>query len=128
MEKVIDLVIIPADGDRLLAELARGRMVAVRSKCDFLYVLESRGGFHLFSHTVGLPQGGQKQVPKDEEYTAVIRNLGNLADAAYSVGFDRRLSLYGVMESAEEGILSTFPIDDLEGMIEFIVPGRAKTC
>lgn len=124
----VNLELIPKDSDRLLEELGQGHMVIVRSKNDFLYILDFDGKFHMFSHTPGAPGGGQKQFPKDEKYTAVLRKLVDLADAVYKAEFDRELNLYGVMASAEEGILSLFPGDDRDkdSDIEFVIPEKDK--
>ena len=117
----ISLDVIPKDGERLLQELAEGKMVVARSKNDFMYILDFDGQFHLFTHTPGAPGGGQRQFPKDEQYTATVRKLADLADSMYVVEFDKDLNIYGVMYSAEEGILSMFPGDDRDsdGIIDF---------
>ncbi|NLA88040.1 MAG: hypothetical protein GX847_12330 [Clostridiales bacterium] len=124
----INLDILPKEGGRLLEELENGLMVIVRSKNDFLYILDFDGKFHMFSHTPGAPGGGQKQFPKDEKHTAVIRKLADLADAVYKAEFDKGLNLYGVMASAEEGILSLFPGNDRDkdSDIEFVIPEKDR--
>lgn len=124
----INLNVLPKEGERLLEELAKSNMVITRSKNDFLYILEFDGRFHMFSHTPGAPGGGQKQFPKDEKYTAVIRKLADLSDAVFVAEFDKDLNIYGVMVSAEEGILSLFPGNDRasDSDIEFIIPDKDK--
>jgi hypothetical protein len=124
----VNLEPLPKEGGRLLTELEHGHMVIVRSKNDFLYVLDFDGMFHMFSHTPGAPGGGQKQFPKDEKYTAVIRKLADLSDAVYKAEFDREQNLYGVMASAEEGILSLFPGQDrdMDSDIEFVIRDKGK--
>jgi hypothetical protein len=51
-----------------------------------------------------------------------------MSDAIYMAEFDKALNIYGVMASAEEGILSMFPGDDRENDsdIEFILPNKDK--
>ena len=117
----INLDVLPKDGERILKELAAGNMVITRSKNDFLYILDFDGQFHMFSHTPGAPGGGQRQFPKDEKYTATVRKLADISDAVYLAEYDKSLNLYGVMYTAEEGILSMFPGDDRDsdGMIDF---------
>lgn len=124
----INLSMLPKDGDRMLEELGRGHMVVVRSKNDFLYILDFDGKFHMFSHTPGAPGGGQKQFEKDEKHIAVIKKLADLSDSVYMAAFDKGLNLYGVMATAEEGILSLFPGADREtdGDIEFVLPDRSR--
>ncbi|MCL1835063.1 MAG: hypothetical protein FWG48_02780 [Oscillospiraceae bacterium] len=117
----IDLNVLPKDGERALQELSLGNMVAFRSGNDFLYAVDTDGQYHLFSHTSGAPGGGQRQFPKDEKNTASVRKLADLADAVYLVGFDKSMNIYGVMYTAEEGILSMFPGEDRDsdGVVDF---------
>jgi hypothetical protein len=124
----INLSVLPKDGEKLLEELHNGHMVITRSNNDFLYILDFDGRFHMFSHTPGAPGGGQKQFPKDEKHIAVVRKLAELSDSVYMAAFDKGLNLYGVMASAEEGILSLFPGEDRDkdGDIEFILPDKKK--
>ena len=111
-------------GGVLLEELEKGKMAIVRSKNDFLYIVEFDGQFHMFSHTPGAPGGGQKQFVKDEKHIAIITKLTELADHVYSVEFDKSMNLYGVMATAEEGILHLYPGDDRDSDsdIEFHIP------
>lgn len=126
MEDNIRLDTIPRDADLLMETLAKGNMAVIRSKNDFLYIVESDGEFQLFAHTPGSPGGGRKQLPKNEKYIAVVRNLVSVSDKVFSVEFDKSLNLYGVMASAEEGILSAFPGEDrdLDEDVEFIIPQK----
>jgi len=123
----IDLDVLPKDGERVLKELADGNMVIARSKNDFLYILDFGGEFHMFSHTPGAPGGGQRKLPKDEKYTATIRKIADMSDAVFTAQFDKGLNLYGVMATAEEGILSMFPGEDMPGDIEFVIPDKSKS-
>ena len=111
---------------RVFSELATGNMVIARSKNDFMYILDFGGEFHMFSHTPGAPGGGQRQFPKDEKYTAAVRNIVELADYVYLCEFEASMNLYGVMYTAEEGILSMFPGEnrDGDGALEFIIPDK----
>ena len=126
MDEMLSIELMPKDGDKLMAALALGRMAVARSKNDFLFILDDDKEFRLFTHTPGSPGGGRKQFPKDEKYSAIIRSLAAVADGVFVVEFDKRLDLYGVMASAEEGILSMFPGDDRDQDedVEFFYPGR----
>ena len=123
MEK-INLDMLPKDGERMLKELSAGNMVVARSKNDFLYIIVFDDQFHMFTHTAGAPGGGQRQFPRDEKYMATVRNLATISDAIFLVEFDKNLNLYGVMSSAEEGILEMFPGEDRDsdGMVDFSLP------
>ena len=123
----INLDLLPKDGERVMKELAAGNMVIARSNNDFLYILALDGQFHLFSHTPGATNGSQRQFPIDEKYMATVRNLADISDAVYLAEFDKNLNLYGVMSTAEEGILSMFPGEDRDsdGMIDFGIPEKS---
>ncbi|MCL2426753.1 MAG: hypothetical protein FWD05_10510 [Oscillospiraceae bacterium] len=120
----INLDLLPADGNRMLEEASAGNLVIARAKNDFLYVLEFDETLHMFSHTVGAPGGGQKQFPKDEKSTAIVRKIADLADAVYKAEFDKHMNLYSVMATAEQAVLEMFPGDDRssDGIVDFSVP------
>jgi hypothetical protein len=122
----ISLSRLPKDGARMLAELDKGNMVIVRSKNDFIYILDFDGQFHMFSHTPSAPGGGQRQFPKDEKHIAAVRKLTDLSDHVYVAEFDRELNLYGVLATAEDGILHLYPGDDRDGdsTVEFGIPEK----
>ena len=125
----VNLDILPVDGDRMLKELADGNMVIARSKKDFLYIVESDDMYHMFSHSVGAPGGGQKQMPIDEKNTAIVSKIAELADALYVAEFDREMEIYSVMYTAEQGILDLFPNEDLDTdeMVDFSLPEEKKS-
>ncbi|MDR2089600.1 MAG: hypothetical protein LBP73_09625, partial [Clostridiales Family XIII bacterium] len=88
MSGEIHLNMLARDGDALLAALERGELAAAQSKGHFLYILASNERFQLFSHTAGAASGGRKSFPIDEKHRAIVKNLANMADALYAVGFD----------------------------------------
>ena len=120
----INLDLLPMDGGRILEELAGGNMIIARSKNDFIYILDFDGQFHMFRHTPGDPGGGQRQYVKDEKSIAIVRKFADISDAVYVAEFDKSLNLYGVMYTAEEGILAMFPGDDRQGdgTVDFSLP------
>ena len=118
----INLDIMPIDGAKMMEQLAAGNMVVARSSNDFLYIVEFDDAYHMFSHTIGSQSGGQRQFPKDEKNTAVIKRVADLSIAVYVVEFDKELDLYGVMYTAEEAILTMFPGEDRDNdaMVDFM--------
>jgi hypothetical protein len=120
-----NLELLPKDGEKLLDALKAERMVVVRSKNDFMYILLRGGTFHMFMHTPGSPDGGQNKFPEDEKYTAIVKNFANLSELAVAVTFDgKSMNLYNVMASAEEAILTEFPGDDRDAdeIVDFTPP------
>lgn len=128
MKNIVNLGILPKEGDKIMEELAKGNMVVARSKNDFMYIVDLDDEFHLFSHSPASPSGGQKRFPKDEKHIAIIRNLAKLTDSLFMVEYDKGFNLYGVMSSAETGILNMFPGGDrdTDEEIEFVVPNQKK--
>ena len=126
MEDNIRLDVLPKDGNRILEELSKGNIVVARSKNDFMYVLDEGGDYRLFSHSPGTPTGGRNSLPKNEKNTAIVRSFAEVSDALFMIEFDRKMDFYGVLASAEEGILSMYPGDDRDAdeTIEFFVPQK----
>ena len=120
----INLNVLPKDGERMLEELSLGNMVIARSGNSFLYIIDFNDTYHMFTHTPGAPGGGQKQFSKNEKHTVMVRKLADISDAVYMAQYDKGLNLYGVMYTAEEGILAMFPGEDREsdGTIDFGLP------
>lgn len=121
----INLDILPKDSERVLKELSEGRLIAARSKNDFVYIVAMDDQFHMFIHTPGNPEGGQKQYPIDEKNMAVVRTVIDLADFIYVAEFDKEMELYSVLFTAEEAILDLFPGEDRDsdGMVDFGLDG-----
>lgn len=125
-EKDLVLDVLSKDWDRTLEELSKGNIVVIRSKNDFLYVIQMEKEYHLFSHTPGSPGGGRKSFPRDEKHTAIIRGFLQVSDSVFMVEYKKDLDIYGVLASAEEGILSMYPGSDRDAdeMVEFLVPKK----
>lgn len=128
MDDIIDLEVVGKDGDRILDELEQGKLIAARSKDDFLYILDREDQYLMFTHAVGSPEGGSKRFPKDEKHQAIVKQLAKAADAVFAATFDEKMNLFGVLSSAEHGILSLFPGEEGEdGTITFGIPGENNT-
>ena len=120
----INLELLPKDNERVLKELSEGKLIVARSKNDFIYIVAMDDLFHMFIHTPGNPDGGQKQYPIDEKNLAVVRKVVELADFIYVAEFDKEMELYSVLFTAEEAILELFPGEDRDsdGMVDFGPP------
>jgi hypothetical protein len=126
MSDKINLKILARDGNEFMDALGRGEMLAAYSKGQFLYILALDDRFQLFSHMTGAASGGRKSFPIDEKHRAVVKNLANMAESLYAVGFAADMDIYGVMASAEEAVCAMFPAcgADDAGDIEFVIPGE----
>lgn len=109
------------DGDKLLASLEKGNMVAILSGMEIMYTL-LRGDYLCYIHPIGTEEGRAKRLPQNEQCRAVVKNLANLADQLFEVEFDRSMDVMGVMQAAENGIVAfldsigQLPADDVDFM------------
>ena len=109
------------DGDKLLASLEKGNMVAILSGMEIMYTL-LRGDYLCYIHPIGAEEGRAKRLPQNEQCRAVVKNLANLADQLFEVEFDRSMDVMGVMQAAENGIVAfldsigQLPADDVDFM------------
>lgn len=109
------------DGEKLIAALEKGHMVAVLSQAEIMYTL-LRGDFLCYIHPIGAEEGRAKRLPKTDECRAVIKNLANLADQLFEIEFQRGMDTMGVMQAAENAIVAfldsigELPADDIDFM------------
>lgn len=109
------------DGEKLIAALERGHMVAVLSQAEIMYTL-LRGDFLCYIHPIGAEEGRAKRMPKTDECRAVMKNLANLADQLFEIEFQRGMDTMGVMQAAENAIVAfldsigELPADDIDFM------------
>ena len=117
----ISLGPLTKDGDKLIASLEKGNMVAILSGMEIMYTL-LRGDYLCYIHPIGAQEGRAKRLPRTEECQAVVKNLANLADQLFEVEFDPRMDVMGVMQAAENGIVAfldsigQLPADDVDFM------------
>lgn len=93
------------DGEKLIAALEKGHMVAVLSQAEIMYTL-LRGDYLCYIHPIGSEEGRAKRMPRTGECRAVIKNLAGLADQLFEVEFDKSMDTMGVMVAAENAIVA----------------------
>ena len=122
----ISLGPLAKDGDKLLASLEKGNMVAILSGMEIMYTL-LRGDYLCYIHPIGAEEGRAKRLPQNEQCRAVVKNLANLADQLFEVEFDQGMDVMGVMQAAENGIVAfldsigQLPADDVDFMTGEVV-------
>lgn len=125
MENNIELDVLDGEKAEIPSILGDGTMVVARSKGTYMYILDRDRQYQLFMHTPGSPEGGQKQLAKDEKNSAIVNNLAKMADALFTAKFDPEMDVFKVMASAEDAIDACFPCSDGEDEdIDFIIPSR----
>ena len=114
------------DGDKLLASLKQGNMVAILSQAEIMYTLYDRD-YLCYIHPIGAEEGRAKRLPDNPECRAVVKNLANLADQLFEVRFSKDMDVMGVMQAAENGIVAfldsigKLPVDDVDFMTGEVV-------
>ncbi len=93
------------DGEKLIAALEKGHMVAILSQAEIMYTL-LKGDYLCYIHPIGSEEGRAKRLPRNKECRAVIKNLANLADQLFDVEFDKSMDTMGVMVAAENAIVA----------------------
>ncbi len=93
------------DGEKLIAALEKGRMVAILSQSEIMYTL-LRGDYLCYIHPIGSEEGRAKRLPRTKECRAVVKNLADLADQLFEVEFDKNMDTMGVMVAAENAIVA----------------------
>lgn len=118
----IQLGPLAKDGEKLIAALEKGNMVAILSKSEVMYTFLRQGAYQCYIHPLDAPEGRCRSFPRDTEHRAVIKNLANLADQLFEVEFQKGMDPMGVMVAAERGIISfldmigQLPVEDHDFM------------
>lgn len=92
------------NGDKMMARLDEGSMIAILSQNEVMYTFLDRE-YHCFIHPLDAPEGRHKSFPRDEEHRAVIKNLASLADQIFEIEYHPGMDRMGVMVAAERGII-----------------------
>lgn len=120
-EDQISIGPLAKDGEKLIASLEKGNMVAILSGMEIMYTLLERD-YLCYIHPIGAEEGRAKRLPRNEQCRAVVKNLANLADQLFEVEFKKGMDIMGVMQAAENGIVAfldsigQLPADDVDFM------------
>ncbi len=107
------------DAAKFVETLETGKMLVVRTRDDFIYILDAGATYQMFSHTAGQPRAGRRVQSKEQTASDMFEQMAKVVDTAFSVGFDKAMDLPTVMYSAEEAILQTFPMVGEEEKLDF---------
>ena len=125
-EQKISLGPLAKDGEKLIASLEKGNMVAILSGGEIMYTV-LRVDYLCYIHPIGAEEGRAKRLPRTTENRAIVKNLAELADQLFEVEFDRSMNIMGVMQAAENGIVAfldsigQLPADDVDFMTGEVV-------
>lgn len=128
----VQLSPLEKDGEKLIAALEEGHMVAILSQLEILYVILD-SGYRCYIHPIGAEEGRAKRLPRTGECRAVVKNLANLADQIFVAKFKKGMDIMGVMEAAENGIVAfldatgQLPAEDCDFMQWKDAPAQEET-
>lgn len=109
------------NGEKLIAALEKGNMVAILSGMEIMYTL-LRGDYLCYIHPIGSEEGRAKRFPRDTQHRAVVKNLAELADQLFEVEYEKHMDVMSVMATAETAILNfldsigQLPVEDFDFM------------
>ena len=121
-EREIELGPLGKEKGKITASLKAGKMVAVLSGMELMYIFLLRGQYHCFIHKMDAEDGRRKSWPVNERNTAMLDNLYSAADALFEVRFHPDMDLLGIMATAEKGIIGyldmtgNLPAEDMDFM------------
>ena len=107
------------DAAKFVETLEAGKLLVVRTKDDFIYILDAGADYQMFSHTAGQHNAGRRRQSKELTPADMFEKMASAVDTAFSVGFDRSMDIPTVLFSAEEAILEAFPMVGEEEKLDF---------
>ncbi len=128
----IQLATLEQDGEKLIAALEKGSMVAIVSGSEIMYVFVQDGSYLCYIHALDAPEGRCRAFPRDVEHRAVIKNLAQLSDQLFEVEYKPGMERMGVMFTAEQGIVQyldvtgKLPIEDVDFMSAYETPASEE--
>ena len=107
------------DAEKFVETLEAGKLLVVRTKDDFIYILDAGRSYQMFSHTAGQPNAGRRMQDKELTPADMFKKMAGAVDTAFAVDFDRSMDIPTVLFSAEEAILEAFPMVGEEEKLDF---------
>ena len=105
-ENSIEIGPLEKNGNKLLASVDGGNMVAILSGTEVMYVFVYRDEYQCFIHPLAAEEGRHKSFVRDERNRAMLKNLDSTADQIFEIKFGPEMDLMSVMVSAGRGILN----------------------
>lgn len=102
----VQLRLLEKDGQKLMDALNGGKMVAVLSQMEIMYVFVFRGAYQCFIHKMDAEEGRRKSWEINERNTAMMKNLTAVADQLFEITPKPEMHPMGVMVAAERGIIA----------------------
>lgn len=118
-KKELALEQLPKDADKLQETLNEGKLLVLRSKDEFIYMVDGGNDYRMFNHTAGQYRAGRRMQPKSSKDREMFEGAAKTVDMAFAVTFDPAMDLPSVMYNAEEAILEAYPMVGEEEKLDF---------
>ena len=118
-KKELALEQLPKDADKLQETVEQGKMLVLRSKDEFIYMVDAGNDYRMFNHTAGQYRAGRRVQPKGSKDHEMFEGAAKAVDMAFAVTFDSSMDLPSVMYNAEEAILEAYPMVGEEEKLDF---------
>ncbi len=118
----IRLSTLEQDGEKVLATLEKGSMVAIFSGHETMYIFQQGKHYLCYIHALDEPEGRAKSFPRDATHRAIIKNLASLGDQLFEVEYQPGMDRMEIMFTAEQGIVqyldvtNQLPVEDMDFM------------
>lgn len=110
---------LPKDAAKMQEILSEGKLLVLRSRDEFIYMVDAGSEYRMFNHTAGEYRAGRRVQPKGSKDNEMFEGAAKTVDMAFSVEFDPNMDLPSVLYSAEEAILEAFPAVGEEEKLDF---------
>ncbi len=118
-KKELALEQLPKDGALFEKTVSEGKMLVLRSKDEFIYMVDGGSNYRMFNHTAGQYRAGRRLHPKGSKDNELFEGAAKAVDMAFAVTFDPAMDLPSVMYNAEEAILEAYPMVGEEEKLDF---------
>ena len=118
-KKEFSLEQLPKDAAKLQETVNVGKLLVLRIKDEFIYMVDGGSDYRMFNHTAGQYRAGRRMQPKGPKDHEMFEGAAKAVDMAFAVAFDPVMDLPSVMYHAEEAILEAYPMVGEEDKLDF---------
>ncbi len=121
-EDRVEIGPLEKNGDKIIASIEGGNMIAILSGSEVMYVFIYRDEYQCFIHPLDAQEGRHRSFKRDDRNRAMLKNLDSTANQIFEIKFGPRMDFMGVMVAAERGIINfldsigQLPVDDFDFM------------
>jgi len=121
-EEKVEIGPLEKNGDKVIASIDAGNMIAILSGSEVMYVFVNRNEYQCLIHPLDAEEGRHRSFSRNDRNRAMLKNLDSAADQIFEIKFGPQMDFMGVMVAAERGIINfldsigQLPVDDYDFM------------